>query len=146
MGRSTILIAVARVPGARRIRGPYSRIQSAPGACAATLRSDFRIAGLLRFYVAADGQFHFCAHVPPAANFSDVTAADLARWGGAKGCEKNCGVDCCTHTSLPYSALGSVARQPEQTGTIRGLMILLAALVEGAGIVGILFSLASMFL
>jgi F0F1-type ATP synthase membrane subunit c/vacuolar-type H+-ATPase subunit K len=47
---------------------------------------------------------------------------------------------------IGYSALGSVARQPEQTGTIRGLMILLAALVEGAGIVGILFSLASMFL
>ncbi|HVY41058.1 MAG TPA: radical SAM protein [Polyangia bacterium] len=66
------------------------------------------LAGQKCFYVAADGQFHFCAHVPPAANFSDVTAADLARWGGAKGCEKNCGVDCCTHTSLPYSALGSV--------------------------------------
>jgi F-type H+-transporting ATPase subunit c len=47
---------------------------------------------------------------------------------------------------IGWSALGSVARQPEQTGTIRGLMILLAALVEGAGIVGILFSLASMFL
>lgn len=47
---------------------------------------------------------------------------------------------------IGYSALGSVARQPEQTGTIRGLMILMAALVEGAGIVGILFSLASMFL
>jgi F0F1-type ATP synthase membrane subunit c/vacuolar-type H+-ATPase subunit K len=47
---------------------------------------------------------------------------------------------------IGYSALSGVARQPEQTGTIRGLMILLAALVEGAGIVGILFSLASMFL
>jgi F-type H+-transporting ATPase subunit c len=47
---------------------------------------------------------------------------------------------------IGYSALAAVARQPEQTGTIRGLMILLAALVEGAGIVGILFSLASMFL
>jgi F0F1-type ATP synthase membrane subunit c/vacuolar-type H+-ATPase subunit K len=47
---------------------------------------------------------------------------------------------------IGYSALSSVARQPEQTGTIRGLMILLAALVEGAGIVGILFSLAIIFL
>jgi F0F1-type ATP synthase membrane subunit c/vacuolar-type H+-ATPase subunit K len=47
---------------------------------------------------------------------------------------------------IGYSALSGVARQPEQTGTIRGLMILMAALVEGAGIVGILFSLASMFL
>lgn len=47
---------------------------------------------------------------------------------------------------IGYAALSGVARQPEQAGTIRGLMILLAALVEGAGIVGILFSLASMFL
>jgi len=47
---------------------------------------------------------------------------------------------------IGYAALSGVARQPEQTGTIRGLMILLAALVEGAGIIGILFSLASLFL
>jgi MoaA/NifB/PqqE/SkfB family radical SAM enzyme len=60
------------------------------------------------FYVNADGQFHFCAHVPPAADFAHVTPADLARWGGAKGCEKNCGVDCVAHTSLPYSRLASV--------------------------------------
>ena len=47
---------------------------------------------------------------------------------------------------IGYAALSGVARQPEQTGTIRGLMILLAALVEGSGIIGILFSLASLFL
>lgn len=61
------------------------------------------------FYVAADGQFHFCAHVPPAANFTDVTPEDLSRWGAAKGCERNCGVDCVTHTSLPYSRTALVA-------------------------------------
>jgi F0F1-type ATP synthase membrane subunit c/vacuolar-type H+-ATPase subunit K len=47
---------------------------------------------------------------------------------------------------IGYAALSGVARQPEQVGTIRGLMILLAALVEGAGIIGILFSLAIVFL
>ena len=47
---------------------------------------------------------------------------------------------------IGYAALSGVARQPEQAGTLRGLMILLAALVEGAGIIGILFSLASLFL
>ena len=47
---------------------------------------------------------------------------------------------------IGYAALSGVARQPEQVGTLRGLMILLAALVEGAGIIGILFSLAILFL
>lgn len=47
---------------------------------------------------------------------------------------------------IGYAALSGVARQPEQAGTLRGLMILLAALVEGAGIIGILFSLAMLFL
>lgn len=47
---------------------------------------------------------------------------------------------------IGYAALSGVARQPEQAGTLRGLMILLAALVEGAGIIGILFSLAMVFL
>jgi len=61
------------------------------------------------FYVAADGKFHFCAHVPAAAVFTDVTPADLSRWGGAKGCERDCGVDCVTHTSLPYSRKALVA-------------------------------------
>jgi F-type H+-transporting ATPase subunit c len=35
-----------------------------------------------------------------------------------------------------FSALSGIARQPEQTGTIRGVMILLAALVEGAALIG----------
>lgn len=47
---------------------------------------------------------------------------------------------------IGYAALSGVARQPEQAGVLRGLMILLAALVEGAGIIGILFSLAMLFL
>ena len=60
------------------------------------------------FYVAADGGFHYCAHVPPAGDFATITAADLALGGGPKGCEANCGVDCVVHTSLPYSRLGAV--------------------------------------
>ena len=47
---------------------------------------------------------------------------------------------------IGFAALSGVARQPEQVGTIRGLMILLAALVEGSGIIGIVFSLAILFL
>jgi F0F1-type ATP synthase membrane subunit c/vacuolar-type H+-ATPase subunit K len=35
-----------------------------------------------------------------------------------------------------FSALAGIARQPEQSGTIRGLTILLAALVEGAALIG----------
>lgn len=35
-----------------------------------------------------------------------------------------------------FSALAGIARQPEQTGTIRGVTILLAALVEGAALIG----------
>jgi MoaA/NifB/PqqE/SkfB family radical SAM enzyme len=67
------------------------------------------LAGQKCFYVDPDGQFHFCAHVPPVASLPDVTAADLAGWGAPKGCEKNCGVDCVAHTSLPYSRPGLVA-------------------------------------
>ena len=47
---------------------------------------------------------------------------------------------------IGYAALSGVARQPEQAGTLRGLMILLAALVEGAGIIGIVFSFAIIIL
>lgn len=35
-----------------------------------------------------------------------------------------------------FAALSGIARQPEQSGTIRGAMILLAALVEGAALIG----------
>lgn len=66
-------------------------------------------AGQKCFYVAADGGFHFCAHVPAAADFGAVTAADLAAWSNPKGCERDCGVDCVVHTSLPFSRLGAVA-------------------------------------
>ncbi|HVZ86352.1 MAG TPA: radical SAM protein [Polyangia bacterium] len=66
------------------------------------------LAGQKCFYVAPDGQFHYCAHVPPAGDFAAITAADLARAGGPKGCEQNCGVDCVVHTSLPFTNLGMV--------------------------------------
>jgi len=46
---------------------------------------------------------------------------------------------------IGFAALSGAARQPEQVGVLRGLMILLAALVEGAGVIGILFSLAMLF-
>ncbi len=66
------------------------------------------MAGQKCFYVAPDGGFHYCAHVPPAGDFATVTAADLVLGGAMKGCEANCGVDCVVHTSLPYSSLGAV--------------------------------------
>jgi len=65
-------------------------------------------AGEKCFYVAPDGAFHYCAHVPPAGDFAQITRDDLARAGGPKGCETNCGVDCVVHTSLPFSNLGEV--------------------------------------
>lgn len=40
-----------------------------------------------------------------------------------------------------FSALSGIARQPEQAGTIRGTMILLAALVEGAALIAVVFCL-----
>ena len=66
------------------------------------------MAGQKCFYVAADGGFHFCAHVPPVGDFAAVTPADLASYGQPKGCETNCGIDCVAHTSLPFSSLGAV--------------------------------------
>ena len=36
------------------------------------------------------------------------------------------------------SALSGIARQPEQAGAIQGAMILLAGLVEGAGIIALI--------
>ncbi|HEY6475638.1 MAG TPA: hypothetical protein VI456_03600, partial [Polyangia bacterium] len=67
-------------------------------------------AGEKCFYVAPDGRFHYCAHVPPAGDFASITSDDLARGGGPKGCEQNCGVDCVVHTSLPFSNLGDVVK------------------------------------
>lgn len=40
-----------------------------------------------------------------------------------------------------HAALSGIARQPEQAGTIRGTMILLAALVEGAALIVVVFCL-----
>jgi len=66
-------------------------------------------AGQKCFYISPEGRFHFCYHVPAVADFVDVTPADLERWGGAKGCEQSCGVDCVVHTSMPFSSPLSVA-------------------------------------
>jgi F-type H+-transporting ATPase subunit c len=42
---------------------------------------------------------------------------------------------------IGFSALSGIARQPEQAGTIRGVMILMAALVEGAAIISLVLCL-----
>jgi F-type H+-transporting ATPase subunit c len=42
---------------------------------------------------------------------------------------------------IGFSALAGIARQPEQAGKIQGAMILLAALVEGGGIVAMVLCL-----
>ena len=65
-------------------------------------------AGQKCFYVSPEGRFHFCYHVPAVADFASVTAADLARWAGPKGCEQSCGVDCVIHTSMPFSSTAAV--------------------------------------
>jgi F-type H+-transporting ATPase subunit c len=39
---------------------------------------------------------------------------------------------------IGFSALSSIARQPEQAGKVQGVMYVLAALVEGAGIIALL--------
>jgi F-type H+-transporting ATPase subunit c len=44
-----------------------------------------------------------------------------------------------------FSALSAIARQPEQSGTIRGAMILLAALIEGAALIGAVLVFATAF-
>jgi MoaA/NifB/PqqE/SkfB family radical SAM enzyme len=66
------------------------------------------LAGQKCFYVAPDGKYHYCAHVPPAGDFTALTSDDIAKAGAVKGCETNCGVDCVIHTSLPFSQLGGV--------------------------------------
>jgi MoaA/NifB/PqqE/SkfB family radical SAM enzyme len=65
-------------------------------------------AGQKCFYVSPEGRFHFCYHVPAVADFASVTPADLARWAGPKGCERDCGVDCVIHTSMPFSSPATV--------------------------------------
>jgi len=65
-------------------------------------------AGQKCFYVSPEGRFHFCYHVPAAAELASVSQADLAAWGGPKGCERGCGVDCVIHTSMPFSSFGAV--------------------------------------
>ena len=39
---------------------------------------------------------------------------------------------------IGFSALSGIARQPEQAGRLQGVMILMAALVEGAGIISLI--------
>ena len=45
-----------------------------------------------------------------------------------------------------HSALGGIARQPEQSGAIQGAMFILAGLVEGAGIIALVLCLALVFI
>ena len=66
--------------------------------------------GQKAFYVSPEGQFHWCYHTPPQGSFLDVTPEQVAANGAKKGCERECGVDCVVHTSLPYSNLVEVAR------------------------------------
>ncbi|MBL8867693.1 MAG: hypothetical protein KF873_16780 [Gemmataceae bacterium] len=44
------------------------------------------------------------------------------------------------------AAMSGIARQPEQAGTIQSAMILVAALVEGAGILSLILCLATLFM
>jgi ATP synthase F0 subunit c len=46
---------------------------------------------------------------------------------------------------IGFSALAGIARQPEQENKIRASMLLLAVLVEGSGIIGLVLSLAVLF-
>jgi len=78
------------------------------------------MAGQKSFYVSPEGRFHFCFHVPAVADFASVTAADLAGWGGPKGCERDCGVDCVIHTSMPFSRTAAVVMS-ESKARLAGL-------------------------
>ncbi|HEY2783612.1 MAG TPA: ATP synthase F0 subunit C [Fimbriiglobus sp.] len=47
---------------------------------------------------------------------------------------------------IGFAALSGIARQPEQSGAIQGVMFILAGLVEGAGIIAIVLCLVALFL
>ena len=47
---------------------------------------------------------------------------------------------------IGFAALSGIARQPEQSGAIQGVMFILAGLVEGAGVIAIVFCLVALFL
>jgi MoaA/NifB/PqqE/SkfB family radical SAM enzyme len=93
------------------------------------------MAGQKCFYVSPEGSFHFCYHVPAAADFATVTPADLARWGEPKGCERACGVDCVIHTSMPYSSFGAVlaAEGAGRLGAVAGAFRRLPIFAGDAG-------------
>lgn len=42
---------------------------------------------------------------------------------------------------IGFGAMSGIARQPEQAGTIRTAMLIIGGLVEGAGIIGLVFCL-----
>lgn len=44
---------------------------------------------------------------------------------------------------IGLGAMGGIARQPEQAGTIRTAMLIIGGLVEGAGIIGLVFCLVA---
>ena len=47
---------------------------------------------------------------------------------------------------IGFAALSGIARQPEQSGAIQGVMFILAGLVEGAGIIAIVLCLVALFI
>jgi ATP synthase F0 subunit c len=47
---------------------------------------------------------------------------------------------------IGFAALSGIARQPEQSGAIQGVMFILAGLVEGAGIIALVLCLVTLFL
>ncbi len=47
---------------------------------------------------------------------------------------------------IGFAALSGIARQPEQSGAIQGVMFIMAGLVEGAGIISLVLCLVTLFL
>jgi ATP synthase F0 subunit c len=47
---------------------------------------------------------------------------------------------------IGHSALGGIARQPEQAGAIQGVMFILAGMVEGAGVIALVLCVLMFFL
>jgi F-type H+-transporting ATPase subunit c len=46
---------------------------------------------------------------------------------------------------IGFAAMGGIARQPEQAGTIQSAMIVIGGLVEGAGILSLILCLVTIF-
>jgi MoaA/NifB/PqqE/SkfB family radical SAM enzyme len=93
----------ARKQERKAISTPYYLIDYYEGWLEGSPRDWTCQAGNKCYYVSPEGNFHFCYHVPARRRLADVTRAELAGYRGRKGCETDCGVDCCIHTSMPFS-------------------------------------------